>query len=102
MHTECNAPSLLPLADEFLANPIGLHSIKLERLLLKFRDWPLQNRLVVVCLNPYREWIVARLSGERGKPIEPVNDEVFNSVEDANRFIFRLRWKEEFGEELTI
>ncbi|MCG3769261.1 MAG: hypothetical protein JW384_00382 [Nitrosomonadaceae bacterium] len=102
MHTEYNPSSLRLLAVEFLANPIGLHSIELERLLLKFRGWPLQNRLVVVCLNPYREWIVARLTGERGKPIEPVDNEVFNSVEDANRSIFRLRWKEEFGQELTI
>lgn len=100
MNTAEDPEQLLALAREFMANPIGKHTIKLERLLLRFRNRPVRGRLVVIWRKPHEEWVIGRLSGKRGAPIELVDEAIYRSAEDANRQIFRLRWQEEFGKEL--
>jgi hypothetical protein len=41
------------------------------------------------------------LSGERGKPVRLMKDQVFTNVEDAEREIFRRRWKKYVGQDLV-
>lgn len=88
------------LVEEFMANPIGHHSPDLQRLLIAFRGAPLKGKHVLVCTKPYEEWTLARLSGERGKRTKLIKGQVFRSIEDAERAVFRLRWKQHFNEDL--
>jgi hypothetical protein len=88
------------LVDEFMANPIGHHSPDLQHLLLLFRGEPAKGKYALVCTEPYREWTLARLSGEAGKRTTLLKGHVYTSIADAERAVFRLRWKKQFGEEL--
>lgn len=101
MHADAKE-RLITLAREFMATPIGKHSVDLERLLLKFRSGPIAGRLVVICLTPHKEWLLGRLSGRRGDPIDLVDKTIFHSIDDANRQVFGLRWRETFGEDLEL
>ncbi len=81
------------LADEFNRRPIGHHSPALQRLLTRLRGEPLEDKHVVVCRRPHEEWVLGRLSGRRGGPIKILKDQVFTSLEDAEREVFRRRRK---------
>lgn len=88
------------LADEFMANPIGYHSPDLQRLMLVLRGEPTKGKYCLVCTKPYEEWTLARLSGEAGKRTTLLKGHVYSSIAEAERAVFRLRWKKCFGEEL--
>ena len=90
------------LAEEFMRNPIGHHSPELQRLLLLFRGQPLADKYVLVCTKPFQEWTLGQLTGVRGKPVKLHKDKVFSSIEDAEREVFRLRWKKFTGYSLNI
>jgi len=77
------------LAEEFLAAPFGQHSPALRRLLLQLRSLPARGKHVLVEVEPFGRWRLARLAGP-GEPVELL-DEVFTSLEDAERHVFRLR-----------
>jgi len=91
----------LPFAREFMASPVGLHSPGLQRVLNAMRGEPLAGKYVLVEIVPHRQWQLARLTGERGQPV-PLLDTVFTDLLDAERAIFRLRWKEHVGEDLVL
>ena len=65
-----------PLADEFRAKPIGHHS-------------------------PALQTVLGQLTGQRGEPIRLLEDQVFRSIDDAERHVFKLRWKKHTGQELA-
>ena len=88
------------LVDEFMANPIGHHSPDLQHLLLLLRGEPAKGKYALVCTEPYREWTLAQLSGEAGKRTKLLKGHVYASIADAERAVFRLRWKKQFGEEI--
>ena len=94
--------NLKHVAEEFMANPIGHHSPELQRVLMVFRGEPLRGKYVLVCTHPFKEWQLATLTGKRDKPIKLVKGKVFNSIEDAEREVFRLRWKKHTGHELNL
>lgn len=77
------------LVEEFLAAPFGEHSPALRRLLLQLRSLPARGKHVLVEVEPFRQWRLARLAGP-GEPVELL-DAVFASLEDAERHVFRLR-----------
>jgi hypothetical protein len=100
------AYKLDPLRDrefvaEFRQNPIGHHSPNLQRILNTLRGGPLQGKYLLVCSKPFEEWILARHSGERGKPIVLLPQYKFASIEEAEWAVFRLRWKEHTGDDLN-
>ena len=88
------------LAEEFMANPIGHHSPDLQHLLFLLRGEPVEGKYALVCTKPYREWTLARLSGKAGKRTTLLKGHVYTLITDAERAVFRLRWKKQFGEEL--
>jgi hypothetical protein len=90
------------LAREFKKNPFGPHSAELQRILNRMRWEPLKGKFVLVCTKPHKEWTLAELPGERGKPITMHPDQVFTSLADAEWAVFRKRWKRITGEELDI
>jgi hypothetical protein len=88
------------LADEFLARPFGPASPELQRLLMIFRGEAMAGKYVLICTKPFAEWTLARLGRKRGDPVELIEDQVFTSLEDAERAVFRLRWKAHTGYDL--
>jgi len=77
------------LKEEFLAAPFGDHSPALRRFLLRLRSLPAEGKHVLVEVEPFRRWRLARLRG-RGQPVELL-EETFDSLEEAERHVFRLR-----------
>jgi N,N-dimethylformamidase len=89
-----------PVVDEFQKKPIGHHSPALQRVLNVFRGEPMQDKYVLVCTKPHKEWVLGQLTGERGKPVKMLKDQVFTRIEDAEREVFRRRWKKYTGSDL--
>ena len=89
------------LAKEFQQRPVGHHSPELQRLLNVFRGEPLEDKYVLVCRQPHKEWVLGQVSGVRGEPVKILKDQVFTSLDDAEREIFRRRWKKHMGSALT-
>ncbi len=87
--------------NEFRQNVLGPHSPNLQRILNAMRGGPMAGKHMLVCTKPFREWVLARHPGGRNKPIELLPEHTFTSIEDAEWFVFRLRWKEMTGEDLN-
>ena len=85
------SPALAALIEEFDANPIGHHSPALRHLLEELRLDPAEGRYVLVCTKPYREWVLASLTGEVKNPIKLHKRHVFDDLLEAQRFVFRRR-----------
>lgn len=83
--------------DEFDATPIGHHSPALQRVLNVIRGQPVEGKYVLVCTKPHKEWQLAQLTGERGKPVRMLKGVVFSDRETAEREVFRRRWKRQTG-----
>lgn len=77
------------LIQEFLKNPFGPYSIRLQRIMNMLRGGDL--RLGVLCRKPFQEWVLITLHGSR-KPIEIHEECVFTNLMDAEIEIFRRRW----------
>ncbi|MFA5956508.1 hypothetical protein [Hyphomicrobium sp.] len=91
----------LPFAAEFMKKPVGHHSPGLQRVLHVFRGEPLKDKYVLVTVKPHEQWQLARLSGERGKPLTRL-DAFYACLEEAERDVFRRRWRDVTGRELAI
>lgn len=89
----------LYVVDEFMAKPIGHHSPDLQRVLNTLRGADVKGKHCLICTRPGREWRLARLSGVRGKPVKLL-DKTFDNIDDAERYVFRLRWKQHTGKAL--
>lgn len=88
------------MATEFLAGDGRSQSPGLQRLLWQFRGAPLAGKYALICTKPDREWRLIRLSGVRGQRLKLVPGKVFRSLSEAERAVFRLRWREATGREL--
>lgn len=91
----------LPFAEEFFANPVGHQSPGLRRVLHVLRGEPLKDKYVLVTVEPHARWQLARLSGERGKPLARL-DIFYTCLLTAERDIFRRRWQDFTGEALPV
>ena len=85
-------PTALHLAREFKRQPHGRHSAELQRVLNRMRLQPLAGRYALVVVEPYRRWMLARLSGVRGEPPTLLPDQQFDDLAAAEWAIFKLRW----------
>lgn len=93
-------PAALHLAREFRDRPVGRRSPGLEQVLNLFRAGPVKGKYCLVCVEPFRRWVLGRLSGERGVAPVLYPNRVFTSIEEAEWEIFKLRWHEATGREL--
>ena len=91
----------LPFAREFLANPAGPASPGLQRVLNRMRTDTANGKYVLVAKDPHRRWVLARSPCVRGRPVQILGLE-FNDRLEAERAVFRLRWRELTGEELPL
>ncbi len=89
----------LEVVAEFMERPVGHHSPELQRVLNTMRGASLENKHCLVCTKPGREWRLAQFSGVRGKPVKLLN-KVFTDLDEAERHVFRLRWKQYTGKNL--
>ena len=87
------------LALRFLDDPFADPTPDGMRLLTRLRWHPVGGKYVLVCTRRHREWTLARLR-RRGEPIELLFDHVFTDLVEAERFVFRLRWKAATGEDI--
>jgi branched-chain amino acid transport system permease protein len=85
--------------EEFKKTPIGHHSPNLQRILNLFRGEPMAGKYVLICTRPHREWTLAVLPGARGERIR-MTEEVFQSIEQAEWYVFKQRWAKYAGENL--
>jgi hypothetical protein len=85
---------------EFNQKPIGHHSPALQRVLNVFRGEPTPDKYVLVCTKPHKEWVLGQLPDSKGKPLTILKDQVFTKIEDAEREIFRRRWKKYTGKDI--
>ena len=90
------------LAREFIDAPIGHHSLNLQRLLRAMRSGPVKGKFALLMTKPGREWTLIRCSGQVDVLPTIYWDSIFFSIEDAEREVFRLRWKELTGLELDL
>lgn len=95
-------PERLDLAREFKAQIYGRHSGELQRVLNRMRGGANAGRYVIICTKRHREWVLARMGQKLGDPVEPIPERVFGSEEEAEWVVFKLRWRELTGRELTI
>ena len=95
-------PSRKDLALEFKKNPYGPHGAELQRVLNRMRWEPLKGKYVLVCTEPHKKWILAELTGERGKPVTLHPEHEFTDIGTAEWAVFKLRWKRITGQEIDV
>ena len=95
-------PERTDLAREFKACVYGRHSGELQRVLNRMRGGGNAGRLVIVCTKRYEKWTLARMGQRPGDPLVPVPGYEFHSDEAAEWAVFKVRWRELTGRELTI
>ena len=97
-------PARTDLVEEFRRNPRGPHGDALQRLLHRMRwagDPDQPGRYVLLVQEPGRRWMLARLPRRRGAPVEPIPNQVFTSLADAEWEVFKRRWTALTGQEVT-
>ena len=90
----------MDLAAEFRARPKGPHSPELQRLLRVFRSRPVAGKHFLIFDKPTRRYLLAQLPNSRGESVVRHLERAFASAEEAEWFVFRLRWREHTGCEL--
>ena len=100
-HTTRLDPSRTDLAREFRAQPFGIHSPELQVLLNRMRSLPVDGKHLLVTTKPGEEWMLARIRLDPLR-VERLPEHVFTSSEEAEWFVFKLRWKLLSGEALAL
>jgi len=100
MHRYRISDADLSFAREFLADPIGYKSPGLQRVLNLMRGAGPEGKYVLLCREPYRRWGLARLPAQRGQPIVEVSGIEYRDLREAERDVFRRRWRDHTGEDL--
>ncbi len=89
------------LAQEFRARPYGRHSADLQRVLNRMRSEPFSGRYVLVREHKGLPYRLGRLGSTPADPISYTGD-TFQTLEDAEWTVFRLRWRKLFGTDLPV
>lgn len=89
------------IIQEHQENPIGQHSDDLERVLTYFRRQPVEDKYILIEVEKDQAWKIGKTTGVRGDPPEIVDDQTFESQEEAEHALFLKRiddLRDEFGE----
>jgi branched-chain amino acid transport system permease protein len=76
------------VVEEHRRSPLGQHSERLERLLIYFRQRPLEGRYAIKVVEPFKDYRIVALSGHRGVAPRIVEDTVYPSAQDAYHGLF--------------
>lgn len=85
---------------EFAGAPVGKHSPNLQLVLLYMRGAPVPGKYVLVAEEPHRSWVLGELTGVRGDPVRLHPDVRYTDLAEAERDIYRRRWKDLMGSDL--
>jgi len=88
--------------EEFRRSPIGRHSPGLQRILNTLRFDPSGRQVVLVCLTPFRRWVLGEMPADRDMPLTIEDGPVFTSREEAEWEMFRRRWRAHTGENINL
>ena len=92
----------ISFAREFLAEPIGYHSPGLQRVLNRMRGADWAYKYVLVVEERHGRWKLAKLPNQRGSKLELVDGVVYTDLLDAERDIFKRRWKDLTGQDVDM
>ena len=59
-----------------------------------------EGKHVLLCREPYRRWALGRLPARRGEPVEVVPGVEYRDLIEAERDVFRRRWRDLTGRDL--
>ena len=90
----------IPFAREFLEQPIGYHSPGLQRVLNRMRGADWEFKYILVIEERYAKWRLGRLAKKRGSKIEMVENVIYTDLLEAERDIFKRRWKDLTGQDV--
>lgn len=93
-------PTRQDLVEEMRASPRGPHSDDLRKLLHRMRWTGVGKRHVLIVLEPNRRWMLGRLPGRRGAPVETFPNRIFTSLAEAEWAVFVMRWEALTGQRL--
>jgi hypothetical protein len=85
-------PARTDLRDEFMADPLGRHSLDLQLALGAMRGSPELPRWILIATEPGRSWVLG-IAGRRGRPLRILPGRVFTDLAEAERYVFDLRWQ---------
>lgn len=91
----------LQFAKEFMKMPIGYHSPGLQRVLNLMRGPHWAFKYVLVVKERYGLWQLGKLPARRGSQVELVDGMTYTDLIEAERDIFRRRWKDLTGQHLA-
>lgn len=89
------------IIQEHKEHPIGQHSDDLERVLTYFRRQPVDDKYLLIETEKDEKWRIGKTTGVRGEPPEIVDNQTFESQEEAEHGLFLKRvedLQEKFGE----
>lgn len=92
----------LPFAREFMASPGGYLSPGCQRVLNVLRTDTTHGKYVLIVAEPHRRWLLGRSPCVRGAAVEVLPGHEFHDRDEAERVVFRLRWREHTGEALEL
>lgn len=84
----------MALVRAFLEHPTEPPPQGLKRLLREFRSAAAPGKYALIELEPNRRWQLARLSGTRAGGVQPEPGVTFDTLEAAERHVFKRRWNE--------
>ena len=87
----------MDLAQEYRNNLRGPFSPELQKVLDRMRTTPLRGRYALRVVEPFTEFALVRLSGDRMIPPIDMEGIRYRSILDAEWDIFRRRWHEITG-----
>ena len=91
----------LQYAREFLSSPIGYHSPGLQRVLNRMRGADWTYKYVLVVKDRHRCWLLGKMPNKRASRIEIIEGVSYSNLLEAERDIFRRRWKDLTGYDLA-
>ena len=90
-------PKNKDLIKKFLNNPLGRHSLEVQRIADAIRELPISNKHVLIRRQRNMPFEVGRLTGQRGETIKIVDGLKFDTLLEAERAILITRLREYFG-----
>lgn len=95
-------PQRSDLAREFRSRIRGPYSQELQKLLHRMRWGPVGGRYLLFVLEPGRRWALAQMPAGRGQKVKLFHDCCFDSLDEAEWHVFKLRWQALSGSELSL